>query len=358
MSDFETLSNDGGDLLANDPNASGQPSVSARDLASQAAREALRSVPVPTARPGETFTETVRPGEEGVQADDTLDPLAAPPVLELETVEVTDEDVQALAGYGIELPVPIADIEETARPAYARLAQSAREAAHAADQRVEDAQRQSLEAIEQMKDLRARLSTPEGQHRLLLTLALAQPDTFGAAVQEAQRMAEDPQYKDMVQQRLTADARLEAAQRIERTHHTVEIQRKGQMIEDRTVRLAKSTGVDVEWAKEQVAARIIQNQVRNGKPDISVAEVDEIVTSLAKRVGANRAPTRAPAAQARAAQAPKATAGAAKPPASRTPLVDPQQPAPRAQPGQPIDYGATLRAAVRAASNKARQGGL
>lgn len=336
----------------------GEPSISAGQIAREAAAAAVRGrPPVDTVRPGEQFRDTLESNESQTsqfqdteQVADIVDEIietAGEPVVE--TI-ITPEEAEALVAYGIEVPEVVpADFQD----AYARLATSTLQVTREAEARVLEAQEQALHIAEQMKDMRARLSTPEGQKRLLLTLGLSAPELFREAQAVLDRVANDTEYAEVVRGRLEVEARMEAADRRERAVAAAQNQTRGRQIEDHTVRLAKRAGIDVDIAKEMVAARIIQNGQTTGKRDISIKEVDDIVGSLAKRLGNGRPVAKAPAAQKKVQQAPqKPVAGAGREAAA------PQQQQQQSRGPAPVDAMDALRGAVRGAGQRLRAKGL
>lgn len=333
----------------------GAPALSAREIAAAAAAEAVRGRPA--SRPGETFGERevlesdeqrYSSFEEGVgeTVDDVLETVTETATLS----SLSAEEISALVEAGIELPT---EVPQDFQDPYTRLAQSALQAHRDADARVQESQQQALELAEQIRDIKARLSTPEGQRRLLLTLGLNNPEGFTSARDQLERINSDPEYADMVRRSLEADARLEAAQRIERATNASTAQTKGRQIEDRTVRLAKRFGMDEGIAKEMVAARILQNEARTGKRDITVAEVDEIVTNLGKRFG--KQPPVAPKAPSGAARAGQAPQRPAAPTGRERAPVEPPAPARPPAYHDPMD---ALRSAVKNSAVRLRNAGL
>lgn len=347
---------DGGEGLEAVGNDTGRPTLSAADIARAAASEALRGGN--TTQPGERFTERpALPSDEQrfgqfherqdppAGSDDEIQQVADEI---LETASLADEDWSALEELGFESPVPREEIPQEYQDLYARTAQETLRIGRDAQQRVVEAERRALEAAEALKDVKARLSTPEGQKRLLLALAMSAPEVFTAARDEVEQMNADPRYADMVRRSLEADAKLEAAQRMERAQIAHQQQSKGQMIESRTVRLAQKLGVDVELAKEVVAGRILQNERVHGKKDITTTEVDEVLASLAKRVGAKPGKVKTPAAQARVDRAPQKPAA----PAGRQPKAPEPAPSRRAPANEnPLD---AVRSAVRQSNQRLR----
>lgn len=339
----------------------GEPSRSARDIARTAAAEAVRGkVEADTDQPLDSeerqtaqFEEMDRaaPDEDLDYEEDLGGEQAVPDkgAAEVDSAQLfTKEDYQALQEMGIDLPVAPDDVPAEFQGTYAEMAQAIIDSQHRATEQSLEAQ----QAMMRIQQFGQRLSTPEGQQRLLLTLALNNPEAFETAVQTATRMQEDPDYADMVRQRMEAEARMEAATRKEQAIERTQRQTKGQQVEARTVRLARRMGVNPDLAKESVAHRILLNESQNGKRDITLSEVDEIVKTLARRTGA-KPRVKQPEAQRREAQAPTKPAEGT----GRTP--PPQDEAPRGRQTQessdPLDR---LRNAVKLSSRRVRSQGL
>lgn len=352
--------------MADDPfqplSPDGEPSVSAREIARQAAHDALAADPTPEpepqtlSKPGSTFLDHagLEPEPEPEPEPQTTPPAEPEPESEPTPVapvaRLTDEDVTQLAEMGIELPIAPNDVPEEFQDTYSTLVQSMMDVHAAAQARALDAQ----EAILRVKDFADRLGTSEGQQQLLLGVAMSNADLFNNVVEMVQRMAEDPQYADVVRRGLEADVKLEAANRRDRAAEQARLTQKGQQVTTRTERVAARLGVDPELAKEWVGARILQNEQRpGGTRDISLTEVDQVVADLARRTGAKPRPV--------PVQDPKTAKAVATAPPKPTPQSEPA-PAPVAQPEPrittPMDARDELRAAIMGSSKRFRGQGL
>ena len=366
------------------PHARGEPTQSAREIARQAAADAVRGPS--TAQPGTRFDATTRTadrGEEALPSDerafvrpedrDTARARDLPPDEYADVDEYgqpldewdtagepeprepvppvrafTVEDYERLQAEGIFLPVSPEEVPEDFQDVYADLAQSVVDIHRASAARMEDMEEAQL----RMSDFARRLNTPEGQERLLLGVALSNGQVFTQVAEMVQRMQEDPDYAENVKRRLEADMRYEAATRKERAIAQAQRVRKGQMVEERTVRLARRLGVDEGLAKEMVASRVLQNEASTGRRDISIEEVDTIVTGLGRRFG-QRGQRRAkpPEAERRERQAPRRPEGTGR---ERAPAPAPEPPRYQA-PSDPLD---ALRSAVRRSADRVRSKGL
>lgn len=316
----------------------GDPSVPAEDLAASAARAAVRGdeggtgPETNTASPGTRFDRTAQPG--GDRGDEPLesessqhaefedqdverepweaDEAEAREAEEAEGAEpeprragdFTDEEIAQLEEMGIDLPMEPSEVPEQFRPVYNEMAQRLVDAHADAQAEVLQAQQQAVEMVEQVKGFAERLQTEEGQQRLLLSVALQSPENFESVVETVHRMAEDPEYKENVLRRLEAEVKMEAAERKERAVNQTQARSKAQKVEGRTERLANRYGIDSDFAKEQVAQRILLNEAQNGRRDITLREVDEVMRSLARRMGTRKRRTKRPDSRQRESQAP------------------------------------------------------
>lgn len=274
------------------------PIRSSAEIAAAAAAEAVRGSP--TTPPGTTFQKQVPH-----HAQTPVDPQAAPvdpnappepvapatpvdpnavvaPVTPVEPVgqpiTFTPEDYAQMEAAGINLPVAPSEVPEGFQAIYAEIAQSVMDSHASSQQQVLDAQ----EAILGIQAFKARLGTPEGQERMLLSMALNNPDIFAKAQETVVKMGEDPQYGESIRLQLEAQATLEAATRKEQAFENTQLEARGQQVEGRTVRLAQRLGVDATLAKNMVAHKIMQNEVATGKKAVTFQEVDAIVQELAK----------------------------------------------------------------------------
>ena len=366
------------DFEAMESHSRGEPSLSSREIAQQAAAEAVRGKN--TASPGTRFDSTVSPGgesrNEALPSDesqhlspghpddvgDEYDEAAAEVGDELEaagegtdvsdetSLAFTDDELASFQEMGIDIPVSPDEVGEGFRDQYARLVQAVVDAETARRETVVDAQ----EAILRVRDFAEGLQSPEGQQRFLLTLAQNNPDVFSEAVETVTRMQEDPQYAELVQRQLEVEERYQAAERKERAFQAAQQQSKGQQVESRTERLARRLGVDSDLAKEMVVSKILQNEAQGRGRDISLSEVDDVVKGLARKLG-TKPKTKTPAARKREEQAPtKPAASAGRRPTSQAPERA-GKPGMTEGPSDPLD---NLRSAIRSASQRVRNSGL
>lgn len=332
----------------------GAPSLSASEIAAQAAAEAVRGPSL--SRPGTKFQEygTQEPLESDemryMEFEEQPEPTYEDEPLDYDEEPASEptysrEDLQRFAEL---LPISPDEVPPGAEGLYADMAQALID--H--QQRASAAILEGQEAVMRLQKFAEQFSTPEGQQRLLMTMALNNPDTFDKVFGEVQRMQEDPRYADVVRRDIEAQIKLEAAERRETAMRQAQLRQKATQIEGRAERLAKRLGIDADWAKEQVAQRIIMNHQRTGNRDITFAEVDEVITGLAKRVGK---PSRAKAPQQRAREATAPTQ-----PAQAASRDAPPRTARAPQPASNVGdhWTSSLKGAVRTAADRARKSGF
>ena len=337
-----------------DAGSAGEPSLSASAIAAAAAAAAVRGAPAPTLQSEEA--QYVQPTQESVQNTVQSEPELPNPQATMQPTgemgQFASEAYSQLSALGIDLPVDPQTVAPEFRQAYDALAQKVLDTFQMAQDRMVTAEVTS----QQMESLSQRLSTPEGQQRLILSMALANPETFNQAMEIVQRTQVDPDYAESQRMRLEAEARFEQAQRMEKAMRTTQMQTKGQQVEGRTERLAKQMGVNVDIAKQMVASRILQNEAVNGVRDITFNEVDQVIKSLAQATNARPAVMTPTAAQ-QQSQAPQTPVAG-----TRTPPSPHQQQAPTAPRGSQTtpnsDAMDALRAAVRASATSVRSKGL
>ena len=342
-----------------------ESSRTSHEIAAEAAAEAIRGESPTTAAPGTEFKPLQSPEGQHMELVPTDQPeIPATPEVPVaegtpeiqEVVPVpgtfTPEDYIQLQAQGVDLPIRPDEVAPEFADAYAQMAQAFVNINDSAQAKVQDAQ----EALLTVEDLRASLSTSEGQKRILMGLAMQNPDLFNETVQQFARMTEDPQYADTIRRSLEADVKLEAATRKERAFAIATQERKGRQVESRTNNLAKRLSVDAETARGLVTRRILENESNYGKRDISFEEVDLIVQGLASRTASKVPPAVVtPQTVAQAAQTPSTPVAQA----SQTPAPQAVEAAtPKIPMGETDHFGDKLRLAVKDASATARSGGL
>jgi hypothetical protein len=325
-----------------------------RAIAREAAAAAMRNTS-PAIEPGSTFKDSRRPAE-------------AQPVLDehgLETqpaehdqhytpepvVPTTYTDYDSLRDrFGVAMPESLQTASPDIQQSVAQLA----EVLFEAQSREEQAIRTAETANMRIQDFAKRLESEQGRRRVLLGIALNNPEAFEQTMETISRMRDDDAYATAVRESIESQIQLEAMQRETQARERATQTTRGQQVESHTVRLAKSLGIDEEFAKSQVVKQILHNQAVNGRADISFKEVSSLLGDLAKRSGARQpqpAVPRAPAAQQAQQAAPQVPA--------TTPTTQPTQPAAPARRGpEPTDPMGKLRAAVKQSSERMRNLGV
>lgn len=239
---------------------SGQPSVTAAEIARAAVSEAVRPQ---TAVPGSTFgpTDTDEPlPQPGTHMAPVVDPEAPAAPVTAEPVVDTPGAIPAVhdtagptewpeasiyteaefAGFqeaGIDLPVSPRDVPVEFQNQYGEMVQSLVDTHYAATTRTVDAQ----QAIMQIQEFATGLKTAEGQKRLLLGLAMNSPDMFTDAVGVVTRMQEDPDYADTIRRGMEADIRMEAAVRMEEASRATQQATQNRQISSHSMRYPMSS---------------------------------------------------------------------------------------------------------------------
>lgn len=353
--------------------------TSTRDIARAAARAALADDQLPTPseslgeetelilnEPASQFdtivraadkTGVVKVGGEETEEDGTPVPSVEEVAQEFEEVW-TEDDFSALTKRGIDIPVDITQIPEEYRPHIGRMATMVEEVYGDLEQ---VAERASL-AEQRLASFADRMRTPEGQERVLMTLALGNPDGFAKVMKTYERMQEDQQYADVMRRSLEADIKLEQAEMQQRAQINSRTQTYAQQVERRTTGLAQRLGVDAELAKQMVVSRILANKETTGKADIKLSEVDAVIKDLAVKTGAKPRPRphKDPATVIKETAAPTkpvADAGKTPPPAAQ------EEGGFRTRPGlnpdsERFNLQSAIRGAVRQSTQRVKQAGL
>lgn len=360
---FEQL----GHAVPEGSNDTGNPNTDHSALIREAASEAVRNEQGSFIEPGTQFHEgRPTPREEPTPEVDEHG-LEVSPEPEAQPQQQQTQQPQPPTDSGVRLPPP--DFErlnqmfgintpeefESAPPAvqdaYSVMAQHLEDAHNAQQRALQEAQTADL----RIKSFTERLKDPQGQRRLILSMASEAPEVFQEALQVVERMQEDPAYRDAVSAQIRAEVELEATKRAQQAAQASQQLSRGQQVESRVSRLAERLGVDPQKASDRVVERILANQARTGQPDITFEEVDEIVSSMA--VPRQPQQVRSPQAQKQQQRAPQQAASEA----GKQPAPAASRPQPNASPrggaeGQnPMD---ALRSAVKQSSERVRNLGL
>ena len=262
----------------------GEPSIPSSQIAAEAAASAVRGSPSDEVATRTLQSETsLMVQEAGRAAEDTAPPVYATPDAQDVPHSFGAEAYAQLAALGVDLPVAPDQVDPAFSQNYAVMAQKMLDTATVANDRAVAAQLSKS----QLQDFTESLSTPIGQERMLLSMALSNPEGFQTHMQKVERVQNDPDYAEAQRMQLEATATFEAAQRMQNAITSTQRQSKGQQVESRTERLATQMGVDVALAKEIVASKILQNEAQTGTRDITLTEVDDAVQKLAAATGAS-----------------------------------------------------------------------
>ena len=181
--------------------------VDSKSLAESVAAAVVANPPEPEVPPvqvpGEDLSGQVAEGE--TPAVEEVVPDIAPVVEPAEPVVETppptlDELTLELARMGIDLGVNRAELAEEVQPMYDRFAQQALTQAHQMQSRqdqLQDAQAEIQQFAQKLQD---------DPQKVLLTMAVTNPEAFQETVQAYERMAEDEFYRNTVIKDLQAEA--------------------------------------------------------------------------------------------------------------------------------------------------------
>ena len=281
--------------------------VNAAELAAEAASEAVGATSV-----GELVTGVQDPGEllnippqeadigaideealAAAAAEQAGEAAAVPviPAAEVTPEPEIDQVFVQLQELGIDLGLTRADLPEELHPSYELLATQAVQAAQVVAERL-----QQLE-VSQMEMKQFAQKMQEDPQKVLLTMAVTNPEAFQEAITTFEEMQTDERTKDLVVRELQAEARLAAADRQAQMYQSRALNSRVAEVETATKNAAARYNVDLTLAQKFVAMRISAG----GTGDIDISAVDGVVAQLKP---AMRTPVATPAKQAAAAQAP------------------------------------------------------
>jgi len=276
------------------PTAPATPAAQPAPKPGAEATPATPAQPAPATAPAPGAEPVVPEGVTGEGEDEALTP------------EEISEAEQLLSEAGIELGITYAEVPPELQPAYARLVQTTVDAAQTTlQQRFE-----SAELVEQVKEFAQRLQ--DSPDKLLLSLAVRNPEAFRQAVEVFNEMQTDERVKNLVVRELQAEARLREAERKERVNAQTGQQGKIQRVIAATRRAAATYGVPFAAAENVVAMAI-----KGNGGDIEITAVDQVVKEHAAalgRQGRQKVRLATPQKVAAAAAAPNQPAGNAAPP--------------------------------------------
>lgn len=284
------------------------------------------------------------PDAEVVPGEPEADPAAAAAEGALEEIieEMTPEDLtaleQSLQAAGISLGTKITDLPQEAQSAYLDALEQVQVVVQDVVEREASTREQQMAMDEFAKKLE------ESPDKVLLAIALSNPEVFTQVAEVIDAANSDPKVKDLIMRELSTDAKLAEVDRRDRAFNEREHLAKARTVVAATKRSAQTHGVPFPLAEKVVAMAV---QANGG--DLDVADVDAIVVDLK---GAGVAPTArrvrrvvTPAAQA-------AAAAAAQPaPAPATPAGTPEL-SPGLEEGKREGSGGLFRGLVRNAARR------
>ena len=244
--------------------------IDSKSLAETVAAAAVAAAPeVPEVAPGqEPPLEGLEPGLEPPVVDT---PPPVEPVPEVpEEFPTLDDHTLELARMGIDLGVSRAELPADMQPIYDRLAQQAityAQAQQAKSAQLEEAQAEIHQFAQKLQD---------DPQKVLLTMALTNPEAFRETIEAYDRMQEDEFYKNTMIKDLQAEAKLAASQRQEQMWQQRAIKQRIAQVTRATHMAADHYGVSHELAEEFVAGAV----TRNGG-DIELSQIGPIVARLA-----------------------------------------------------------------------------
>jgi len=278
-------------------------------------------------------------------------PAATPAAAALPTDDGGDDDLMSpedvaeaellLSEAGIETGTTYAEVPEALRPVYARFIQTAVDVAQVTLQQRLDA----AELSEQVKEFAQRLQ--ESPDKLLLSIALKNPEAFQQAANVYAEMQTDERVRGLVIRELQAEARLREADRKEKVNTQAGQQVKVQRVIAATRRAATAYGLPFAAAES-----IVAKEIKANRGEIDIATVEAVVKEHAEimgRVGRKGVRLATPATIAAAATVPNTPAGQVGPSGT---LVTPG-------PSKGLQFAspqARLKSIIRNAVSRSREG--
>lgn len=248
----------------------------------------------------------------GEEEPPVVDPVPVVPVVEEPVVAAPqgtlDEVAMALQQAGIDLGVNRADLPAELHQAYDNLTNTALVAASDYQNRVNQLQNSQAE----MQQFATQLQ--EDPAKVLLTLAVTNPEAFRASITQFEEMESDERFASMVKRELQAEATLKAAQRAQMVNQQTQQQTYAGVLTNATRTAAAQYGVDPKAAEEMVAMAI-----QAGGGQLEASAIPGIVSRL--RPVAPVPVVATPAKVAAVAAAPTAPVQGTGEPAAATPTV-------------------------------------
>jgi hypothetical protein len=219
------------------------------------------------ATPADEATEQAQETLEGEQqTTEATETTQAAPSTELAQYE---EIEAALLEAGIDLPITAKDLPKEALPKYEQLLNGLIDVA----QTTLTQQLEASQALNAVNAFSERLK--EAPDKILLALAVNQPEVWGKVSKVVEEMQGDPRVKDLVLRELAVEAQRMEIQRQQQMSQEEVRRAKANQVIAATKRASRIHGVPFENAEKFVAMA-----VRANGGDLSVAEVDGIVKEL------------------------------------------------------------------------------
>lgn len=252
--------------------------VDSKGLARSVAEELVGRAQEEPEVPGEDLSQQIAEAEASEEAEVEVPESEVDEILEEAEVEIEEEEEEEveydeltmeLARAGIDLGVSRSELAPDLRPVYDRLAEEALTQAS----RWEQQQEQLESAQAEIQQFAQKLQ--EDPEKVLLTMAITNPEAFQHSIEIYERMQEDEFYRDTMIKDLQAEAKMAAVERQSRIAEARRMERRVAEVTRATHVAADRYGVDKGLAEELVAAAITR-----GGGDIDIREVPKIVGRL------------------------------------------------------------------------------
>lgn len=224
----------------------------------------------------ETEEEVEEVAEEGAEAKEGAE--AEEGEEGEEEVDIAEID-RVLAETGLDLGYTAADVPAELLPTFRRMVEAAVESRQAAV--TEKSQAAAL--VSMVEEFSTRLQ--KEPDKLLLSIAINNPEAFEKATQVFSEMQSDERLKDLVLRELATEARLREVDRKEKLAVHSNVQERASQVIRATKLSAKSHGVPYALAEEVVAMTVQANE-----GNLNPSDVDTIVQGLAEKLGGVKAP--------------------------------------------------------------------
>lgn len=269
----------------------------AKSIVSQLAdTKPVEAAPEPEPQDQDYTPEPVEQVVEQQVAEPRPQPAVEPPMM---TAEEADDAYDRLREVGVDLGMRRSDVPEHLHGAYDRMVQTVViEQTRAMQERSKAA-----EAVERVSDFARKLQ--ENPEQVLLTMAIQNPDAWNKTVEQANRMADDPEYANLVRRELAAEAMLTAAKRAEAMRARQALQMRAHQVKQNTMRAAQQYGVNPEIAERVIAAQVVETSGQ-----LTDQQIIETISQLSPT---GRPLTRPPEVQRTVQQSPRPVEGKGQP---------------------------------------------